>query len=113
MKKSKVNTIKYDPHHCRCFSISKSHFRYFHSKLLTFGYTEPLFEEDHGQILGLTKPLSEYYQIHVKLMRAGRIEAEIEYSQDYPFAHLNSTHSFSAHPELNVLLTAMRIPYRH
>ena len=43
-------------------------------------------------------------------MRTGRIEAEIEYPQDYPLAHLNSTHSFSAHPELNLLLTAMQIP---
>ena len=103
---------KIDPHHCRCFSIQKLHFRYFEAKIRNFGYSEPLFEEDHGQILSFTKRLSEYYQIHVKLMRIGRIEAEIEYPQDYPMAHLNSTHSFSAHPELNLLLSAMQIPYK-
>jgi hypothetical protein len=110
--RTKVKPIKIDPHHCRCFSIPKSHFRYFESKIMHFGYSDPLFEEDHGQILSFTKRLSEYYQIHVKLMRTGRIEAEIEYPQDYPMAHLNSSHSFSAHPELNLLLIAMQIPYK-
>jgi len=104
--------MKTDPHHCRCFSISKSNFRIFEVKLLNYGYSEPLFEEDHGQILGLTKRLSTNYQIHVKLMRTGRIEAEIEYPQDYPMAHLNPTHSFSAHAELNFLFTVLQIPYK-
>lgn len=104
--------MKFDPHHCRCFSISKSNFQIFENKLHRFGYSEPIFEEDHSQILGLTKHLSTNYQIHVKLMRTGRIEAEIEYPQDYPMAHLNSIHSFSAHAELNLLFTALHIPYK-
>lgn len=104
--------MKIDPHHCRCFSISKSNFRIFETKLLQFGYSEPLFEEDHGQILGLTKHLSTNYQIHVKLMRTGRIEAEIEYPQDYPMAHLNPLHSFPAHAELSLLFVALQIPYK-
>jgi len=104
--------MKLDPHHCRCYSISKHSFQIFESKLLQFGYSEPLFEEDHGQILGLTKHLSTNYQIHVKLMRTGRIEAEIEYPQDFPIAHLNSTHSFSAHAELSLLFLALQIPYK-
>ncbi|MBI1829496.1 MAG: hypothetical protein HY222_04810 [Thaumarchaeota archaeon] len=112
VKRTRVNRRKIDPHHCRCFSIPKSHFRYFEAKIMSLGYSDPFFEEDHGQILGFTKRLSEYYQIHVKLMRTGRIESEIEYPQDYPVAHLNSTHSFSAHPELHLLLIAMQIPYK-
>lgn len=71
-----------------------------------------MYDEDHGQILSYTKRMSEYYQIHVKLMRTGRIEAEIEPPQDYPMAHLNPIHSFSAHPELNLLLIAMQIPFK-
>lgn len=108
----KKRVIKIDPHHCRCFSIPKPNFRDFVSKLKNLGYSEPFFEHDHKQIIGLTKHLSEYYQIHVKLMRTGRIEAEIEYPQDYPIAHLNPTHSYSAHAELALLLNALQIPYK-
>ncbi len=107
-----MNRKKIDPHHCRCFSIQKLHFRDFVTRLQNLGYSEPFFEEDHRQILGLTKRLSEYYQIHLKLMRTGRIEAEIEYPQDYPMAHINPTHSFSAHTELNLLLNAIQIPHK-
>ena len=110
LRKKKV--VKIDPHHCRCFSISKPNFSEFISKLQNLGYSEPLFEQDHRQIIGLTKRLSEYYQIHVKLMRTGRIEAEIEYPQDYPMAHLNPTHSYSAHAELALLLNALQIPHK-
>lgn len=45
-------------------------------------------------------------------MHTGRIEAEIEYPQDYPMAHLNPTHSFSAHTQLNLLLPTLQIPYK-
>jgi hypothetical protein len=109
---TKTIRTKIDPHHCRCFSIPKLHFRSFESKMLSFGYSDPILEEDHGQILSFTKRLSEYYQIHVKLMRTGRIEAEMEYPHDYPLAHLNQIHSFSAHAELNLLLIALQIPYK-
>jgi hypothetical protein len=111
-KPRKKTIVKIDPHHCRCFSIPKTHFRYFKTQMQNLGCSEPFFEDDHKQIIGFTKGISEYYQIHVKLIRTGRIEAEIEPSQDYPMAHLNSTHSFSAHPELNVLLTTIQIPYK-
>jgi hypothetical protein len=108
----KKTITKIDPHHCRCFSIPKTHFRYFETQMQNYGCSEPFFEDDHKQIIGFTKHISQYYQIHVKLMRTGRIEAEIEPPQDYPMAHLNPIHSFSAHPELNVLLTTMQIPFK-
>jgi hypothetical protein len=119
-KKTKTNNLdkrkklqaKIDPHHCRCFSIPKIQFRYFVSQIQNYGFSEPFFEDDHKQIVGFTKRLSQYSQIHVKLMRTGRIEAEIEPPQDYPIAHLNSIHSYSAHPELNVLFTTMQISYK-
>ena len=103
---------KIDPHHCKCFSISKQNFMEFVRKLQNSGFSEPFFEEDHGQIIGFTKLIYPNYQIHVKLMKTGRIEAEIEYSQEHPFAHLNPIHSFSAHKELNFLLTGLQIPHK-
>ena len=93
IKKTRVKR-KIDFHHCRCFSIPKLQFRNFVSKLKNLGYSEPFFEEDHKQIIGLTKRLSTDYQIHVKLMKTGRIEAEIEYPQDFPMAHINPIHSY-------------------
>ncbi len=111
-KQITMDKKKIDPHHCRCFSIPKLHFRDFEIQLLNLGYTEPIFDADHGQILSLTKRISEYYQIHVKLMRTGRIEAEIEYPQDYPIAHLNSTHSFSAHLQLVSLFNTLQVSHK-
>lgn len=110
MKPKQISKI--DPHHCKCFSISKQNFIEFVKKLKNSGFNEPFFEEDHGQIIGFTKGIYPDYQIHVKLMKTGRIEAEIEYSQDRPFAHLNPTHSFSAHKELNFLLASLQIPHK-
>lgn len=103
---------KIDPHHCTCFSIQKQHFLTFETKLTSLGFVDPILDEDHGQILSYTRRLSEYYQTHVKLMRTGRIEAEMEYPPEYPMAHLNSTHSFSAHAELHALLIAIQMPFK-
>lgn len=44
-------------------------------------------------------------------MPSGQIEAEIEPSQDYPVAHLNKKHSYSAHNQLQQLLQQFGIPY--
>lgn len=111
-KTRKKIVAKIDPHHCRCFSIPKTHFRHFASVIQNYGFSEPFFEDDHKQIIGFTKHLTQYSQIHVKLMQTGKIEAEIEPPQDYPMAHLNQIHSYSAHPELKVLFTIMQIPYK-
>lgn len=103
---------KVDPHHCTCFSIQKECFFAFETRLKNLDFIDPFFDEDHGQILSYVRRISENYQIHVKLMRTGRIEAEIEYPHDYPMAHLNPTHSFSAHPELHSVLISMQIPFK-
>ena len=100
-----------DAHHCRCFSITKENFSKFEKKISESGFVKPLFEEDHGHILGLTKRLDEYSQIHVKLMSNGVIESEIEYPPDYPFAHLNNEHSYSAHDEIQSILNSLGITY--
>lgn len=77
-----------------------------------YGYHEPMLEEDHGQYCSFAKRLTEYTQIHIKVKPTGRVEAEIEPPQDYPGAHLNSVHSYSAHKELQAQLAVLGIPYK-
>lgn len=69
-------------------------------------------EEDHGQYVSFTMRLAELWQVHIKLMTTGRIEAEIEPPQDYPGAHLNPTHSYSAHQYLSALLPGLGVRFR-
>ncbi len=102
-------TNQEDPHHCHCFSIHDSYFTQFRKGLKNLGFKEPLLQENHGQVFGLTKRLDEYTQIHVKVMKNGNIEAEMEYPPDYPFAHLNKEHSYSAHSEVKQILDDLRI----
>lgn len=81
--------------------------------MVELGYVEPLFEEDHGQYCSFFMRIPEYSQIHIKLMPSGKLEAEIEPSQEYPMAHLNSIHSYPAHIELETLLSMLlRIKFR-
>ncbi|MGB6463070.1 MAG: hypothetical protein WBF38_02450, partial [Nitrosotalea sp.] len=70
-KPRKKTIVKIDPHHCRCFSIPKTHFRYFKTQMQNLGCSEPFFEDDHKQIIGFTKCIYQYYQIHVNLMSKG------------------------------------------
>jgi len=100
-----------DPHHCHCFILHKNYFQDFREKLESIGFREPLLQEDHGQVYGLTKRLTEDTQIHVKVINNGIIEAEMEYPPDYPFAHLNSEHSYSAHDEIKMILNHFRMTY--
>jgi hypothetical protein len=76
------------------------------------GYHEPMLEEDHGQYCSFAKRLSEYTQIHIKVKPSGKLEAEIEPPQDYPGAHLNPIHSYSAHNELHAQLSILGIPFK-
>ena len=72
---------------------------------------EDVLQEDHGQAFGLRYLLSGRKQLHVKVMPGGRIEAEIEPPPEYPFAHLNQAHSYSAHAEVVALLRGWGIGF--
>ena len=103
--------MKLDPHHCHCFKIALlSDEAIF--EMEQAGFKEQIFEEDHGQIFSRTKRLDEYTQIHVKTLQNGTIEGEIEYPPDYPLAHLNPIHSYSAHKEIKKILNEFSIPYK-
>jgi hypothetical protein len=108
---SGTNGTTGDPHHCKCFTILKPSLWEFERRMRASGYHEPMLEEDHGQYCSFAKRISEYWQIHIKLKTSGRMEAEIEPPQDYPMAHLNSNHSYSAHNDLSVLLAELGIPF--
>lgn len=69
-------------------------------------------QEDHGQVFGLRRRLSEHEQTHLKVMPSGTIEAENEPPPEYPFAHLNQTHSYSPHRGIRKLLRDMGITFR-
>lgn len=100
-----------DPHHCRCYTIHPVYFKEFQNKLKNTGFKNPFLEENHGQVFGLTKRLDEYTQIHIKAMKNGNFEAEMEYPPDYPVAHLNQEHSYSAHTELQTIMDGLGLPY--
>ena len=103
-----------DPHHCYCFRI-KDEYNYdlFRDGLEKLDFNEPFFQENHEQIFGLTKRLDEFTQIHIKLLEDGTIEGEMEYPPDYPIAHLNQKHSYSAHKEIKIVLKHIQISYSH
>ena len=73
---------------------------------------EDVLQENHDQAFGLRRLLSRREQLHVKVMRDGLIEAEIEPPPEFPFAHLNQTHSYSAHAEVDAMLRGLGIGFR-
>ena len=100
-----------DPHHCHCFQITSLNSKIIF-KMKQTGFKKQILEEPRGQIFSTTKRLDEYAQIHFKVLQDGTIESEIEYPPDYPIAHLNSTHSYSAHKETEIILDHFSIPYK-
>lgn len=102
---------KEDPYHCHCFFIHSTYFDEFRKKLESIDFGEPLLQINNGHVYGLTKRLDEHTQIHVKVMKNGNIEAEMEYPPDYPVAHLNQDHSYSAHHELQEIMNSFGLPY--
>jgi len=92
-----------DPHHCRCYSIDPLDIEDFEEELRDLGFHYPLLDQEKGQILSLVLTNGDDKQIHIKVMSDGKIEAEIEPTSKYPFAHLNQKHSYSAHQELGKL----------
>ncbi|MCA2003749.1 MAG: hypothetical protein LDL06_03170 [Candidatus Nitrosotenuis sp.] len=99
-----------DHYHCHCFKILESHFDLFKNKLEANGFEDKL-QFQNGHLYGRIKKINAEEQIHIKVMPSGVIEAEIEPSHDYPFAHLNQKHSYSAHNQLQQLLHQFGIPY--
>ena len=103
-------TIPHDKHHCRCFGIDRALISKFRDMLVSHSFESTL-QVDHGQVFGLRRRMSEYKQVHVKVMPDGSIESETEPPPEYPFAHINQTHSYSSHHVVRKLLRGMKIPY--
>lgn len=95
---------EYDPHHCKCFYIDPSLTDKFRKIPEEERFQDTNFQFQQGQIYGLVKNIDNDKQTHVRVMPDGELEAEIESCPEYPFAHLNQKHSYSAHPELEELL---------
>lgn len=105
-----LSPVKEDPHHCTCFKVEEDLVSC-KAKLEKIGCKPQILEENHGQVFGLTFRINEYEQVHIKPMPDGTIEAEVEPPPDYPGAHLNPEHSYSAHDELEIILKHAGILY--
>ena len=99
-------------HHCRCFWIGRRRIRRFKGQLARIGFEEQVLEENHGQVFGMRRKLSEQEQVHIKVMPDGWIESEIEPPPEYPFAHLNQLHSYSSHDLVRSILHDSGIGFR-
>ena len=101
-----------DPHHCRCFVLDKEWVPALKRKLVRRGFERQISEFCHGQVWGLRKRLTEREQIHVKVMRNGLIESEMEPPPEYPIEHLSPKHSYSAHWQLLRTLRSVGARFR-
>jgi len=101
-----------DPHHCRCFSIDELDIDEFRQALKEIGFKNTFWQDDHDHEFGLVLRIDEYTQLHVKVDSEGHIEAEIEYPPDYPIAHLNQNHSYSAHGQLKEVFKIVQISHK-
>ena len=101
----------HDRHHCRCHKVATYRIRKLGDGMVGQGF-ERVPEEDHGQVFGMRLRLSELEQLHVKVMPNGRIEAEIEPPPEYPLAHINQKHSYSAHRAVIDMLGKCDIRFR-
>lgn len=80
--------------------------------LKRIGFKEPLMQMNNtSQVFGLTAPLTDMLQIHIKVMHDGTIEGELEPPSEYPGAHLNQEHSYPAHKEIAKILPEISITY--
>ena len=95
--------VAQDRHHCRCHWVDQASIPELNASMRRSGF-EQVPEEDHGQIFGLRRLLSRREQLHVKVMPDGLIEAEIEPPPEYPLAHINQKHSYSAHGQVARIL---------
>ena len=56
--------------------------------------------------------MEKVLQFHIKVMRDGRIESEMEPPPAYPIDHLKQKYSYSAHKETEQILRLSRVGYR-
>lgn len=101
-----------DPYHCMCFKIDPTDIESCKMGLKRIGFKEPFMQMSNtSQVFGLTAPLTDMLQIHIKVMNDGAIEGELEPPSEYPGAHLNQEHSYPAHKEIEKILQEIAIPY--
>lgn len=80
--------------------------------LKRIGFKEPLMQMSNtNQVFGLTAPLTDMLQIHIKVMHDDTIEGELEPPSKYPGAHLKQEHSYPAHKEIAKILQEISIPH--
>lgn len=103
---------KNDQYHCHCFSIDELDIDEFREQLEEIGFKSTIWQDDSTFEFGLVLRIDEYAQMHVKVDSEGRIEAEIEYPPDYPVAHLNQKHSYSAHHGLKQVFRFVRVRHK-
>ena len=103
---------KNDQYHCHCFSIDELDISEFREELERIGFKNTIWQDDSEFEFGLVLRVNEHTQMHVKVDSEGHIESEIEYPPDYPAAHLNKIHSYSAHHQLKEVFNAVRIRHK-
>lgn len=101
-----------DRHHCKCFWIGRRGISRFRYLLAGIGFEEQLLEENHGQVFGMRRKLSEEEQVHIKVMPDGWIESEVEPPPEYPLAHVNQAHSYSSHDAVLGILHECGMEFR-
>ena len=101
-----------DRHHCRCFWVGRRRIRRFRALLAGIGFEEQVLEENHGQVFGMRRKMSEREQVHIKVMPDGWIESEIEPTPEYPLAHIKSMHSYSSHDAVRSILHECGMGFR-
>lgn len=104
--------VVHDRHHCRCHKVATYSIQKLRDRMMTRLGFEEVLEEDHGQVFGRRLLLSKREQLHIKVMSDGWIEAEIEPPPEYPLAHINQKHSYSAHHAVIDMLGKCGIRFR-
>ena len=99
-----------DPHHCRCIWISPQDILLLKDQLEQLGFHKE-FEENHGQVFGRVLRVKNQLQLHIKVMKNGMIEGEMEPPPAYPGAHLNQKYCYSAHKEIKKILQHINFQY--
>lgn len=100
-----------DKHHCLCHRVAQSSIPEMEAAMRGSGF-EDVPGWNHGQVFGLRRLLSRLEQLHVKVMPDGLIEAEIEPPPEYPAAHINQKHSYSAHGQVASLLRELGMRFK-